>query len=392
MNPNRYLDWRVIPVAGALFFSWIFTLLSWRHNDISAGTTGRFEGRSSGIHRRANDSSRFDRLGAFNKVYSYSSTQLDASITLSDFISSGTNLRLSQKGISNASTALTDFLKFNPDEDAAWENLAWIYALNGNDLKSDQALNQALKISHDDYSYYVLSAGLAEYRGKLDAAEDKYAHALILYPRLLTSVFWRKLQSRRPQLALHAVEQAKNMAERSSIGTELSRIEAKARLLYLDGQIQDATFLVVGLNDKVPNLSGMWELHGKIAEKQGDLNDAAIYYRRAIFLDPTDPLPWVDLASVELAESSLDDSAEDAFQGWRLSKTLHSPSARRRAIQYQQNSGPRIGILPDSLMMETQPSIDFKSLFNGISLQYRLRNNASAAAKMAELAEQATEP
>ena len=245
-----------------------------------------------------------------------------------------------------------------PDEDGAWSNLAWLYAITGEQTKAIETERKAISIYPYDYTYYVMLGAFLAQSGQNDEAIGAYARALILFPRMLQSHFWRALQARDANIAEKSIQSAFRAIDQPQwIGDDLNRREVRARLAMEVGQSETAKALVNSINAQLPNLSGMWELEGELAESEGNRKDAFRDYKRAIFLDNTDPFPHEHLVQLEIAESDMKDVANETQEVIRLVQFGMSPGSVRRAIQYKRDRTFRNGQLPVTLIEETRPTV-----------------------------------
>jgi hypothetical protein len=134
----------------------------------------------------------------------------------------------------------------------------------------------------------------------------------------------------------------------------------------------------------------MWELQGELLEGKGNNSEALLDYQRAIFLDREDPLPHERLAEAELMASEAEKARSEALIAWGLTRQPQSPLNERRSVQYQHNYGRFSGVLPVTLLRETQPSFEFESFFSRLSSLFASRHERDRANEMRHMADMAS--
>lgn len=333
----------------------------------------------------------WDRYGLFRFASQQTLAEASDSFSLEDFIVSGPDTQLRKEGVSNAITEFQCVIKITPEEDGAWSNLAWLYAMSGDTPKAIASEQKAISLYRFDYTYYVLLGGFLERSGRIDEAQTAYGNSLTLFPRLVNSEFWHALQLRRSAIADAALHSALITLDQSQlIVDEVARDEVRARLLAANGFEDDANDIVSIINARLPNLSGMWELQGELNERKGRKIDAILDYRRAIFLAPLDPVPHEHLAGLELDSFDANTAKVDALLAWRLAQHPWSPGMVQRTVQYQRNDRSLIDEFPITLLGETQPSFGFKSAFNRLSRFFAFRGEEAQHREMEHMVDQST--
>lgn len=325
----------------------------------------------------------WDRYGLFRFAYRQAIKRASDSFSVSDFVMSGSDLQLKKEGISDAITTFLCDVKSTPEEDGAWSDLAWLYAISGDTSEAITTEQKAVVLYRFDYTYYVLLGAFLERSRRFDEALDAYGQALVLYPRLVNSAFWHALQLRRPAIADGAMHFALSALDHSQLVVDdVTRNEVRARLLAANGLLEDADNIVNSINAQLPNLSGMWELQGELHERDGRIANAILDYRRAKFLDSEDPVPHERLATLELDLSNAENARIEALLAWRLAQHPWSPGAARRKVQYQRDDHPRNGELPVTLLTDTQPSFRFESMFTRLSRLFASQGKEERAREM----------
>jgi len=183
-----------------------------------------------------------------------------------------------------------------------------------------------------------------------------------------------------------------SLNDRGVPSNRFHRDEVRARLLFAEGQTSQADTVVTSINTALPNVSGMWELQGEIHETQKKDREAALDYRRAIFLDRADPLPYERLASLALKRpDDMDRARGDVVQAWVMLHRLETPSTERLAVAYRRQAGSPNGLLPTTLLQETQPYFNFSAKFQILADYYQSRGRLKEAEQMKGLADASEE-
>lgn len=312
---------------------------------------------------------------------------------LNEFVASGGGplLRADQERAEQAMAILREITRVTPDEDGAWSDLAWLSAISGDTGAAISQEQEAISLYPYDYTYYVVLGVFFERSGHIDKAQAAYEQALILYPRLARSQFWHNLELRRHGLAEATMQLAVEVLNQKGSGVnDMNHNEVRARLDAEDGQLVLASSIIRSINEQLPNLSGSWELQGELHEKEGSTQRAILDYRRAIFLDKTDPLPHEQLAELYLTASDAGTAKMEALAAWQLARRLESPGSLRRAILYRRYDDPHSSQLPTTLMDETQPAFDFEAAFTRLKTIFANQGASEEAKEMQDMSDQAT--
>lgn len=176
-------------------------------------------------------------------------------------------------------------LRLNTAEDGTMHNLAWVHAMAG-DLRGAAALlAQIVKAVPNDPVYRVSYGLVFEKIGNEGAAQAEYAHAISLRPAILQSDFFADLLARSPNLARGA-----EGAARERLAKDREDPVAAIRLAEIDvfeGDTEAADALISPILPRLPNIGTAWEVRGDIDRENGQLKEAVLSYRRALFLDAT---------------------------------------------------------------------------------------------------------
>lgn len=285
-------------------------------------------------------------------------------------------------------SALESVLKTTPEEDGALNNLAWIYAISGDPIHAVELERNAISIAPNDSLYRILLATFLEKSGQEGAAEAAYCESLIQFPRLVSSPFWHALETRHPLVSQHALQEAllrlqKDPRKPSTITQSI----IYARLLLGAGKLNDADQTVRSTLVELPNQSGLWEMQGELHEAEGNSQEALADYRRAMYLDRSDPLPVERKAMLELRSGSSKLAENDALAAWKIFQQPFSEHSIRIAVQYRSNLH-QPDLLPASLPQEVQPIMDFESLFRDLGVVLSQRGFEKESEEMIDLADE----
>jgi tetratricopeptide (TPR) repeat protein len=384
------LNWQDVAICGAILVGAI--VIPSATNETDAYGSGSALA-MKGVYQQSELAiASLDRYDTFYRAYLRASRVAPVSFTLNDLVVSSPDSRSLKEDAAQATTALLRVVTVTPEEDGAWNSLAWLYAITGDTSKALAAEEKAILIYRYDYTYYVLLGALYERSERIDDARYAYSQALILYPRLMKSPFWHSLQRRQPLLATTALQLAvTELGQPRSSANDFDEVynsEVRARLAAESGALDEARALVQSSNANLPNLSGMWELQGELREKEGDIQGALLDYRRAIFLDRTDPLPHERIAELDFRSSNARESSFEAEQAWRLVQHPWSPGNARRRVQYQRGHYPRDGEIWTTLATDIQPAIALNLLFTQLSGLFASQGQDDKAREMKHLAEE----
>jgi hypothetical protein len=186
----------------------------------------------------------------------------------------------------------------------------------------------------------------------------EYAKAIAYSPRLLDSTFYLQL------IKKHEDEMAVVVSRSSAIVNELpgspARIAALAKLSNSTSGPAGTKVLLADALEMLPNLSYPWEYLGEMTEADGDSNGAALDYKRALFIDPGNPVVLEQLAN-------LDHASGRNREGLRLAQMalmVETPSehAQRSERLYGMSSLSPDDVVPTGLWDYLQPRLDVDQL------------------------------
>jgi tetratricopeptide (TPR) repeat protein len=255
-----------------------------------------------------------------------------------------------------------------PDDDGVLENISRLYLSIGQNENALEAAQRALKLAPKDYSHLVNLGLLQEASGMKGDAVRSYSGALAIYPRLVQSPFWREFTKRDEASAREALAGA--IRENESAYTASHDVvagERLARLLLAIGDSVRAAQLSATLLHLSQQLEGAWELQGEVAQ---DSHAAALCYRRAIFLDPSDPLPYVRLGELALTDRDMPSAANYWLAALRLHRSLRTPHAQTAKLRYRLPISAANDSIPETWIYYISPAFHFSAAFSRIAASF----------------------
>jgi len=271
-----------------------------------------------------------------------------------------------------------------PSDDGAWENVSRLYLSIGQNESALEAAQQALKLAPKDYSHLVHLGLLQETHGMKGDAVRAYSAALAVYPRLVQSPFWREFAMRDEASAREAIAGAIRENESAyNASDDVVAGERLARLLLASGDSIRAAQLSATLLKLSPQLEGAWELQGETAQ---DSHAAALCYRRAIFLDPSDPLPYVQLGKLALADHDIPSAANYWVAALRLHRSLRTPHAQMAKLRYRLPVSIGNDSIPDTWIYYISPAFHFSAAFSRIAAAFETFGHLEDARFFGDLA------
>jgi tetratricopeptide (TPR) repeat protein len=275
-------------------------------------------------------------------------------------------------------------LDLMPLDDGAWENISRLYLFTGRKADALSAAGRAVMIRPGDYSHLV-NLGLAnELLGIKNDALSSYARALAIHPRLLYSPFWLELTQRDQVFAREvlsvSVQNEEDVYKKTGDVIESERL---ARLLMASGDRTRASQIVNAILSASPELEGAWELNAELTE---DSNAATLHYRRASFLDPSDPLPHARLGDLEIASHDISAAATEWFTAWTLHKALRTPHSEIAKVRYRLPVCISNDAIPNNWIYYISPAFAFSSAFSTIAQAYETSGQIKEATMYRNLA------
>lgn len=271
-----------------------------------------------------------------------------------------------------------------PTDDGAWENVSRLYLSIGQNESALGAAQQALKLAPKDYSHLVHLGLLQEARGMKGDAVRAYSAALAVYPRLVQSPFWREFAMRDEASAREALAGAIRENESAyNASDDVVAGERLARLLLASGDSIRAAQLSAKVLKLSPQLEGAWELQGEVAQ---DTHAAALCYRRAIFLDPSDPLPYVQLGELALTDHDIPSAANYWLAALKLHRSLRTPHSHMAKLRYRLPVSIGNDSIPDTWIYYISPAFHFSAAFSRIAGAFETSGHLEDARLFGDLA------
>ena len=297
-----------------------------------------------------------DRLRAFTSAYDQTRDAAPEIESFNSFILAPREDLPDARRLQEEIRPLLEVARLTPDEDGAWDRLAWIYIRNDDIPDAATAEQNAISICGNDYTYHLMMGIIREKASQIELARRSYSRAVGLYPRLLYSEFWADLSRRNSILASGALADALENTDPVQGGEEQLRAN-HARLLFVAGEYTAALTQAERMLNELPCASGPWELKGELDEDEGESLNAILDYKRAIFLDPMDPLPRIRLAVLQHSRFAREASGENFYLTRKLTRQWRRPGTIRRAAQYQRDGRLENATETSSLFQETRPSL-----------------------------------
>lgn len=210
--------------------------------------------------------------------------RMDSSITLDNFYS-GKILRSSKLDTAIFYYHIAETLKNN--DPLFCQNLALLYALKGDLVKAIENLGKVSDNTNDIW-HLLISGFICEKYDKKKAGEY-YARAMYVSLDLFDSLLYSNLMSRDSVLGVVVKKSLLSYLKKSHSEVEEPLVMAKlAKILWNEGDKDDAEELWYKVTKIMPMWSKPWLYLGRIAEERGDSVNVISYYRKAECLNPLD--------------------------------------------------------------------------------------------------------
>ena len=187
-------------------------------------------------------------------------------------------------------------LQFNPDDDFAYHNLAWLHFLLKEDDQAIACLRKAISLDSAVPLYHVSLGLQRERRGDRETAAAEFKTALRLSPGLLDSLFFHDLQLRADDMVHQIISDLIREFERQLERSFDPVVAGKLAKLYLDRSPELALPLLKRATETLPNLARPWANLALYFERNGDEELARSCYEKALFIDGSDAVSWYRLA------------------------------------------------------------------------------------------------
>jgi tetratricopeptide (TPR) repeat protein len=233
-------------------------------------------------------------------------------------------------------------------------NLGWLYAKLDEDELADKELTKAIEIEPGEGQYHLSRGLLRDKAGDKASADREYAEAIACSPSLLDSYFFYTFSKIRPSESAQVVETSENIVE--NLEDSPGKSAARGKFAYQDHDIGSAKQQFERILLELPNLPNAWFMLGKIEEEEGNYTQAAIDFRRALFIDPMNRAALARLAiddeGLKLDEEGLS-AAEEALM-------LEDPSEHAVRSSRIYGTSPLFpnDLLPEGMLPYLGPRID----------------------------------
>src|SRR6185312_4696150 len=187
-----------------------------------------------------------------------------------------------------------------PPDNVVLQNRAWIeFVLQPESDESIHDLRDAIAIDGSDPISRILLGMVLETRQELSSADEQYALALESSPDLAYSPFARMLKLRSERRWKDIVQRALEGARvKATHGSPLAVARVGA-LYLLSDQIDSAVLTLTNVTREMPQLGHAWRNLGWAHLRRGDISEAELCLRRAIFIAPDDTLATALLSIAE---------------------------------------------------------------------------------------------
>ncbi len=294
---------------------------------------------------------------------------------------------LSQKNRGRIEGALQAYQRAStcaPMDAEIHNNLAWLYVMLGDEKHAREQIDEAIRIEPYTSLYHISSGMFYEKDGRLDAAYDEYSTAIAYSPSILDSKFYSQFNKRHADKSSRIIESSKS--DLSRFPNTPMRMAALAKLLLLENNYTSVKLILTDVLNKLPNLSYPWYSLGEIAESEGNVHEAVLDYRRALFIDPMNRAILARLANI-------DNTMGKDYEGLRsaqIALMVETPSehAMRSERMYSIDPLSPDDIVPTGLLNNIDPQINVDSLcviIYQISGRHGLEIPSDVAAKIQTL-------
>jgi tetratricopeptide (TPR) repeat protein len=263
------------------------------------------------------------------------------------------------EGLSRATSFYRKAAACAPMDAAIHSDLAALYADSDDGKDARMEINRAIELEPYTATYRIARGLLSEQRSDDDAANVDYAMGIALSPAILDSQFFADFKKRHPSRVEYIYGQS--LADAESFPATPMRDAVIADIIYFD--TNNPSVLASDLTQvtlELPSLSKPWARLGGIAEASGDLHQAIIDYRRALFLDPLDTQALSRAASIDHALGDDEAALETATTAIMLRQS--SEHASRSSRMYGTNPLFADDLLPLGLATYIEPKLAIDDL------------------------------
>lgn len=268
-----------------------------------------------------------------------------------------------------------------------WLNRGWLALAMGDADRALKYSSIALQRTTNDSSFYVARGLFLENSGENAEAEDAYAAALLLNPRIVDSRFFSDLRERLPSNTNAILEKAIATLTVALERTGSPITSAKlGKLLLYQGNLSAAYSRLESALERLPNLEGAWLNLGDIHTAKRQLAKAIDCYRKAAYLLPNDPLPYFKLGMALLAEGRSDEAMTSFLYSADNYDNRATEHSDRVWLMYHTSIRIRNDLLPLTLLDYLAPLPSRSELDKRLADTYRQLGRLDLAAKYDECA------
>jgi O-antigen ligase/Flp pilus assembly protein TadD len=292
----------------------------------------------------------------------------------------------SKNYIASAAQHWTDLTRRLPFDGGAWENSSRLSAILNDRRAAIGAAMEAIRCDPLDYSHHAHLGILTESYGMEQIAQTAYSEAIAINPRLTYSRLWMDLEQRNKAIAASVMISAEQqVGENYRKSGDLLEGERLARLDWRNGRDSEAETLTSQIVHRLPTLEGAWELRGEILETR-DGYESGRNYEKAVFLDPSDPMPHEGLARLALARHDQPTASNELIAAQRLRRLQRTRNATFAIARYHVPRAVANDTVPLSWMYYSLPYFDFEGAFSQLAAWAEEAGQPSEAQKYRQLA------
>lgn len=250
--------------------------------------------------------------------------------------------------------------QLSPSDAMFQHNIGWLYWMNH---QSDSALSyfsQAVKLEPNVALYHISKGLITESRNTTKAFEA-YKQAVLLSPDITDSSFFQDLKKRNPRKTEELLKEASDVLQQILSVRYTSIIEAKAGKIMLSlGKTESAYKMLKHVTEIHPNLNRPWYYQGFIEQTRGNFSNMQIFYKKSLFLSPSDHLLLYAFAHYyeKIGDKSKSDSYHKAAnRAWKNKYSIHSSQCRR---MYYKNT-EKDNVIPKGLLDYVTPKFQIQT-------------------------------
>ncbi|MHB8635398.1 MAG: tetratricopeptide repeat-containing sulfotransferase family protein [Fimbriimonadaceae bacterium] len=199
-----------------------------------------------------------------------------------------------RKDIDKATETSRKLVELRPDDPQVLNSLALCYVAQGNSREAAELLERACTLQPDAAQFVHNLARVYQGAGRSDAAVEAYLRVIDLDPGngdALASV-GQLLLLRGDPAAIRFLERAAEVCPTTPVG----RLAGAQAVFFSEGSLDRALGLADAAVSAAPDVAAGHTLRGMILQQQGEFDEAAAAFERAISLAPADATTYWHLA------------------------------------------------------------------------------------------------